>query len=309
VFRALELRTGRLRWETQLSSDSGQYFFHGDPLIAGDVIVVGADRTTGASVHALDRSTGRELWKHAAGRGVNGPIAGTDGRAHAAGVEGRLLSFDVGSGALRWTLDLKVPGFEGPAAAGDRVFAGTVDGALYGLSAETGREEWRLNLGAPVSTSVTASAGDLYLGTAEGSIHRIEARRGTVVASRKLDPALIPRSVPARTADSVLVLLTDQSADYRALVSVDPALEGIRWRVSAEKNWTTSRVFVWGDVIVLGTASGDVAAYCGKTGVLAWSRSVNGPVRAVGGAEDILLVGTRSGDLYALRAPRSCEAQ
>jgi hypothetical protein len=112
-----------------------------------------------------------------------------------------------------------------------------------------------------------------------------------------------------RTADSVLVLLTDQSADYRALVSLNPALDGLRWRVSADKTWTTTRIFVWGDVIVLGTPSGDIAAYCEKTGVLAWSRSVKGPVRAVGGAEDILLVGTRTGDLYALRAPSSCSVK
>jgi outer membrane protein assembly factor BamB len=307
MFRALELRTGRLRWETKVSPDSLQYFFHGDPLVAGDVIVIGADRPTGAGIHAFDQSTGRELWRYAAGRGVSGLIAGAGGRAYAAGVEGQLMSLDVGSGALRWRTDLT--GFEGPAAAGDRVFAGTVDGSLYGLNAETGREEWRLNLGAPVSTTVTASAGDLYVGTADGSMHRIDARRGTVIGSRKLDPLLVPRSVPVRTADSLLVLLTDRSADYLALVSLDPALGAVRWRASAEQNWSTSRVFVWGDVIVLGTPSGGVAAYCEKTGALAWSRTVKGPVRAIGGGDNILLAGTRSGDLYALRASRSCDVK
>jgi outer membrane protein assembly factor BamB len=308
MFRALELRTGRVRWETKVSPDSVQYFFHSDPLIAGDVIVVGADRATGASIHAFDRFTGKELWKHAAGRGVNGPIAGVSGRAYAAGLEGQLLSLDVQSGAPRWSIALKVPGWEGPAAAGNRVFAGTVDGSLVGLNAESGREEWRANLGAPVSTSVTV-AGEVYAGTADGAIHRIDARDGTVIGSRKLDPLMIPSSVPVRTADSVLVLLTDQSADYRALVSLNPALDGVRWRVAAEKNWSTTRVFVWGDVIVLGTPSGEIAAYCEKTGALAWSRTVKGPVRAVGGAEDILLAGTRTGDLYALRAPRSCNGK
>jgi hypothetical protein len=32
-------------------------------------------------------------------------------------------------------------------------------------------------------------------------------------------------------------------------------------------------------------------------------------VRAIGGTEDILLVGTQSGDLYALHAPRTCAAK
>ena len=309
VFRALELRTGRVRWETKVSPDSAQYFFHGDPLVAGDVIVAGADRAAGASIHAFDRLTGQELWKHAAGRGVSGPIAGGGGRAYAARSEGQLLSLDVRSGDLAWALDLKVPGYEGPAAATDRVFVGTVDGWLHALNGKTGREEWRLHLGAPVSTTVTASSGDLYVGTADSAIHRIDGARGTVFASRKLDPILKPTSVPVRTADSVLVLLADQSADYRAVVSLDPALDNVRWRVAADKNWTTSRIFVWGDVLVLGTPSGNVDAYCARTGVPAWSRSIKGRVRSVGGAEDILLVGTPGGDLYAMRAPRSCDAK
>jgi outer membrane protein assembly factor BamB len=309
VFHAVELRTGRVRWETKVSPDSDQYFFHGDPLIAGAVIVAGADRPTGASIHALDRATGRELWKHPVGRGVNGPIAGSGGRAYAARFEGQLLSLDIGSGDLRWAVDLKISGMEGPAAGGGRVFAGTVDGTLHGLNAETGRQEWGINLGAPVSTTVTVSTADLYLGTADGAVHHVDANRGAVLGSRKLDPMLKPTSVPVRTVDSVLVLLADQAADYRAVVSLAPGLDNVRWRVAADKNWTTSRIFVWGDVIVLGTASGNVDAYCATTGVPAWSRNIKGPVRSVGGAEDILLVGTRNGDLYAMRAPRSCDAK
>jgi outer membrane protein assembly factor BamB len=309
IFRALELKTGRVRWETKVSPDSAQYFFHGDPLVAGDVIVAGADRPTGASIHALDRATGRELWKHPVGRGVNGPIAGGGGRAYAARFDGQLLSLDVGSGKLRWAVDLKISGMEGPAAGGGRVFAGTVDGVLHGLNPETGREEWGINLGAPVSTTVTVSTTDLYVGTADGAVHRVDANRGTLLASRKLDPMLKPTSVPVRTADAVLVLLADQSADYRAVVSLDPALDNVRWRIAADKNWTTSRILVWGDVIVLGTPAGNVHAYCAKTGVPAWSRSIKGPVRSIGGAEDILLVGTPNGDLYAMRTPRSCDAK
>jgi outer membrane protein assembly factor BamB len=60
MFLSLELRTGRVRWETRVTADSSQYFFHGDPFIAEDLIVIGADRAAGASIHAFDRSTGKE---------------------------------------------------------------------------------------------------------------------------------------------------------------------------------------------------------------------------------------------------------
>jgi outer membrane protein assembly factor BamB len=298
-----------VRWETKVTTDSVQYFFHGDPAVARNVIVIGADRATGANIHAFDRSDGKELWKYPVGRGVNGPIAGAGEQAYAATVEGQLLSLEADSGTVRWSLPLKVPAWEGPAAAANRVFAGTVDGFLYGLNAGTGREEWRTNLGAPVTTSISASAADVYAGTADGSMHRVDARSGTVIASRKLDTNLKPSSVPMRAGESLLVLLTDKAADYRALVSLDSGLNRIRWRLAANTPWSTSRVFVWGDVVVLGTSSGQVTAYCKETGAAAWSRSVNGPVRSIGGVEDTLLVGTRTGRLYALRASRSCDAK
>jgi outer membrane protein assembly factor BamB len=307
-FRALELSTGRVHWETKVSPDAAQYFFHGDPYVAGDVIVAGADRATGASIHAFDTLTGKELWRYAAGRGVNGPIAGSTTHAYAITVEGRLLSLAINSGAPSWDLPLKGPGFEGPAVA-DRVVAGTVDGVLYGLNAQTGREEWRRDLGSAVTTTPLALAPDVYVGTADGQLHRIDVRTGTVLASRKLDANLKPSSVPFRTANSLLVLLTDQAADYRALVSIDSALNPVQWRVTADKNWSTSRVFVWGDVVVLGTSTGDVLTFCKDSGARSWTRSVNGPVRSIGGATDTMLVGTRTGGLSALKTPRTCDAK
>jgi outer membrane protein assembly factor BamB len=208
---------------------------------------------------------------------------------------------------LRWEVPLKGPAFEGPAVS-ERVVAGTVDGVLYGLTAQTGREEWRRDLGSAVTTTPLASAEDVYVGTADGSLHRIDVRMGSVLASRKLESNLKPSSVPFRTADALLVLLTDQASDYRALVSMDPALKGVRWQVTADKNWSTSRVFVWGEVVVLGTPSGEVLAYCANTGARSWTRSVKGRIRSIGGGADTLLIGTDTGGLYALNAPRTCNA-
>lgn len=305
LFRALELKTGRVRWETKVSPDAVQYFFHGDPLVTGDVIVAGADRATGASVHAFDRLTGKELWSHPAGRGVNGPLAGTTTHAYAFTVEGQLLSLAIDSGRVRWQMPLKGPGFEGPAVAG-RVVAGTVDGIVYGLNPLTGREEWRRDLKTAVTTTPLASDGAVYIGGADSSLYRLDISNGTVLGSLRLDAHLKPSSVPLATGDALLVLLTDQAADYRSLIAVDRGLKAVRWQVAADTNWSTSRVFVWGDVVVLGTSSGDVLTYCRDTGTRAWSRSVKGAVRSIGGAADILLVGTRTGGLYALNAPRTC---
>jgi outer membrane protein assembly factor BamB len=289
--------------------ESTKYFFHGDTVIDGSIVVAAADAPSGASVHAFERSTGRELWRYPAGSGANGPLAGLDRRVYAATIDRRLIALEVEEGSLAWSVPLKLPGFEGPAVADGRVFAGDVDGTLHALSAETGREQWRVELGAPVSTSIKVSAGDVYAGTKNGSIHRVNAKDGKVMASLSLDSSLWPAGVPVRTPSALLVLLDDQAADHRSLVSIDPALTRVHWRVTAPKSWSTSRVFLWGDVALLGTSSGEVGAYCSRDGAPAWSRSVSGTVRSIGGAGDTVLVGTPAGDLYALKAPRSCDGQ
>jgi outer membrane protein assembly factor BamB len=73
------------------------------------------------------------------------------------------------------------------------------------------------------------------------------------------------------TKDAVLVLLADKEANYRALVSLDPTLTRVRWRQAAPDRWTTSRVFATSRIVVVGSPSGEVTAYCVGDGSLAWS--------------------------------------
>ena len=82
-------------------------------------------------------------------------------------------------------------------------------------------------------------------------LYRLDISHGTVLGSLRLDAHLKPSSVPLATGDALLVLLTDQAADYRSLIAVDRGLKAVRWQVAADTNWSTSRVFVWGDVVVL----------------------------------------------------------
>ena len=308
IFRALERATGRVRWATPVAPDSGKYFFHGDPLITPDVVVIGSDPATGG-VHAFERSTGRQRWKYAAGHGVAGAIAGLGRLAYAIRLDGQLLALDIDSGAIKWSFPIDVWGWLGPAAAAGRVFVGGRDGSLYALNAETGRVEWRTHLSGPISTSVRASETGLYVGTGDGVVFRVDARDGTVLASRKVDEKLRPRSDLVPSGDSLLVLLADEQEAYQALVSIDLALTGIRWREAARGPWSTTRVFVWGETAVVGTPSGEVVGYCVADGRRAWSRTISGTVRAIGGAEDALYVSTTEGGLYALGPVGSCSAK
>jgi Ca-activated chloride channel family protein len=86
---------------------------------------------------ALD--SGRELWRWKAGfdaaaeRAIT-PPAVANGRVYAATREGRVLSWEAETGALRWRLDLGAPISWQPVVSGGRVFVGCVDGTLRAFS-------------------------------------------------------------------------------------------------------------------------------------------------------------------------------
>ena len=309
-FRALDRRTGKVRWEKSVRPDAASYFFHGDPYVTTDTIVIGADTQAEGGVHAFDLATGGERWKVTMGFGVNGPMAGVERRAFAyAPRQGEVVGFDVDSGEVRWRVPARVPGFEGPAVVRNRVFAGTDDGMLRAMNAETGREEWNAALGAPVTTSVSAFDDGVYAGLADGTMVRVNPGNGAVLGSLKLDEKLRPRSVPVRASDSLLVLLTNDAVDYLSLVSIDPTLGRVRWRQAATKSWSTSRALVWKNTVILGTSSGELTGYCVPDGTKAWSHTVRGSVRSIGSSEDALYVTTSGGSLYALEPPSLCSAK
>jgi outer membrane protein assembly factor BamB len=309
MFRQLDATTGKVQWETNVRGNAPQYFFHGDVFVAPDRVVASADVAAGfeAGLHAFDRTSGRQLWMHPVGRGVPGAVIGSDKRVLAYTSTGDLIALNLESGQREWNYDLKADGWESPATLGQRVFGGSSDGSLYAFNAASGRIEWQQKLGAGISTSIRATESAVYAGTSDGSIHRLATRDGEVLSSLKLDATLKPSSAPRVRPDAVFVLLTDGGADYRALVSIDPALRRINWRRQAPDRWTTTRVFATEKTIVLGTPTGEVTAYCVADGAPAWSQKLSSAsTRSIGGNDEMLFVGTPAGTLYAIRPPRSC---
>jgi outer membrane protein assembly factor BamB len=178
---------------------------------------------------------------------------------------------------------------------------------VYAFHGETGHVEWQQQLGVPVNASVRATASDVYVGTSDGMMHRLAATSGERRSSLKLDAVLKPSTAPLITQDALLVLLADQGANYRALLSLDTALSRVKWRRPAPERWSTTRVFATTRTVVLGTPSGEVTAYCAADGAPAWSHKLaDAPIRSIGGSDEILYVGTPQGALYAIRPPQSC---
>ena len=63
-FYCLDRKSGAEIWSYDITADGAQRSFHGDPLVAGELILVGTDGDGIGHVYAFEQSTGKVRWKH-----------------------------------------------------------------------------------------------------------------------------------------------------------------------------------------------------------------------------------------------------
>jgi len=124
---------GQVRWTSRLGPFKNFYGMAGSPIIDGSTVVLVCDQQTGSFVIALDRSTGRQLWKTARSGMIIGwstPMvfrtAGTGADLIVLG-SSRLDAYDLATGTQRWWLPVASAGALGtPLAHGDTLMISTL---------------------------------------------------------------------------------------------------------------------------------------------------------------------------------------
>jgi outer membrane protein assembly factor BamB len=124
---------GQVRWTSRLGPFKNFYGMAGSPIIEGDTVVLVCDQQAGSFVIALDRSTGRQLWKTARpGMTIawSTPMVFRTDAARADLIvlgSTRLDAYDLASGAQRWWLPVASGGALGtPLAHGDTLVISTL---------------------------------------------------------------------------------------------------------------------------------------------------------------------------------------
>jgi outer membrane protein assembly factor BamB len=131
-FQAIDWKKGAIAWTFQ--AEERPEAFYSSAALAGGLVVVGSrDRR----VHALDRTTGKEVWS-----------ALTRGRVDSS-----------------------------PVVVGKRAYVGSLDGKLYVLDLAGGREVQKIALDGPVSGSPAVASGRLLIGTQKGTLYCFGARK------------------------------------------------------------------------------------------------------------------------------------
>lgn len=293
---AFETRTGVVRWQYRTSRDGPPANFHGDPAIAGDLLLIGGDKEPSARLYALDLLSGEPRWSVQFDGGVWGDVVRRGRTLVALTRRGDVVAVDLEAGRRVWTFDrgprqeARPPG--SALLAGDRIVFAARPRDLIALDADTGAVAWHVTFDATPTTSAVTAAGALVIGTSAGKLHRVDPATGTFLASLAVGGR--PAGTPVMSVGCIFALVGD------ALACVDLTLARVRWRAVNPGGWSSLRPLVRGAEVIVGDAVGKLVAFS-LAGDELWRMRLVGEIRGLGTHQDLLFVGTRAGRIYAVR--------
>jgi outer membrane protein assembly factor BamB len=299
--RALDKKTGRVKWEYDTLQDGESLSFHGDPLITSDLIVIGSDGKSG-HVYAFERSTGVRRWKYdVPERGVASDVLRLGQNAYAVTLGDELLCLDLETGRPKWTFHSSFNGHDfhwtsSPALSGELIYFAGLDGIVYSLDSQTGKLVWKKDLGARVTTSIALQGRNLYVGTAKRHIYRLDSASGDMLGDMTTESE--PRWSISVAGESILVFLGED-----VLASLDLSLKKVLWSAEASKEWTSNRPYVWRGTVLAGNRH-ELVALRLSDGGREWSHQFPEVIRGIGTSDDVLYVGSLKGPIFAYAAKR-----
>jgi outer membrane protein assembly factor BamB len=305
TFYAINKTTGQVQWSYDIRKDGKQQSFHGDPLVTGDLILVGTDRSCDPEgvghVYAFDRNSGKVRWKYRS-TSVPTDIVQLGSNLYFGSFQDRWSSITLQSGALNWNFSTDTPNpdcdpVKSPVGHDNRLFLSGLDGVVYALDAKTGRMTWKRKLAAPPSTSLALRNKILYVGTSDNHVYSLSAETGNVVAELAVEAPPVGRL--SFDADSMFMFMENRSERAGYVIALDPKLAGVRWMQKSSREWTSERPHVWKGLIIAGNCRGEVASFRASDGAPQWTLQVKGCIRSIGSYGNLLFIGVQEGTIYA----------
>jgi outer membrane protein assembly factor BamB len=296
VFAAYECETGSIRWSYDTGQDSESAQFHGDPLVVGEMVIVGSDSVEPSYTYAFDRDTGKLIWRREQDS-IESDVLAVGKNAIGQNWNGDLVALSFETGELAWKVSAEETifphrrGVSPTERAGTLYFAGT-DGKVYAVDGEEGAVLWKTGLECGINTTPVAGEAGVYVGGEDGIIYRLSLSVGEVTAT--YPSGLQPLGQPVLVDDRLVVLL-----DERRVAAVAGDLDGVLWDRVAEEEWTSYQPLVWNETVIVGESKGSVHAFRLTDGSTAWTAKVEGKVRGLGADGNVLYIGVLQGGLTA----------
>jgi len=306
-FYALNKTTGEVQWSYDIRKDGKQQSFHGDPLVTGDLILIGSDRSCDPEgvghVYAFERSSGNVRWKYGS-TSVPTDIVQVGSNVLFGSFHDRWSSVDLRTGKLNWNFstgaanpDCHIP--KVPVTDGKHLFIAGLDGVIYSLDALSGRITWKRKLPAAPSTGLAINDKTIYVGTDDQRIYRLTAETGVVISELAVEAKPVGRVTFAN--DSLFLFLEDASERVGYIVSLDSKLAGVRWKQRSSPDWASERPHLWKEFLVAGNCRGELAAFRASDGAPQWNLNLKGCIRSIGSSGSMLFAGVQEGTIYAFQ--------
>jgi outer membrane protein assembly factor BamB len=312
---------GSVRWHMTFAESTNSA-----PSIVDGILYVGEHRT----VHALQATTGKAVWKYV----TTGPVQSSPaiaGRYIYLGLlDGRLIVLDRQDGELEWEYRTGNYITGSPVVVNGVVYLGSGDGFLYALDAETGDVIWREDTGDVIHSSPVVMDGIVHVATNARAVYGYSAKTG----ARRMLYQLYRNVEDSPVAANGLVYFTSRDGrlytiDHRAIsipgsfqwkalrlqlwimglpVGRPSPQRGTMWNAKPKNLWRgfTSSPAVTPDRLFLGDRLGFFSAKDAKSGSPIWEFKADSAIETaplvVG---ESVYFGTKDGTLYALNQESS----
>jgi outer membrane protein assembly factor BamB len=283
---AVDLETGEVRWSSRLSG-----LVAGGVLVSGDTVFVASSRPEGR-VYALDRATGKRLWRVKTGP-VGAPLALVEGTLVVPVQRGQLLGLDPTDGSVHWRQRMGMARVAPVNVGAGAIVVATVD-SLYRVTVADGAVSHRVPSPGAIVSPWLAYRGLLVAGTTDSQVVAISPADLTIRWSAKVDAPVL--GSPAALGDTLYV-----ASRRGTLFRLPPGDAPAAQRIVALEWPVTSPLTVVDGLLLLGGADGRVRALR-PDGTEAWRLQLWRPVElSPVPLEDGLLAIGGNGDLHRYR--------
>jgi outer membrane protein assembly factor BamB len=242
---AVDLESGAIRWSIRLTG-----IVAGGVLVSGDTVYAASSRPEG-KVYALDRATGRRLWRVGTGP-VSAPLAMVRGRLLVPTQRGELVALDPATGTRRWRRRVGSTRVAPLPAGADEVIVATTD-SLFRLATADGTVRRRVRSPGTLLSPWVSGAGGLVAGSTDSMVVGLDPETLEARWRVRLDAPVLDS--PAVSGDTVYAV-TRRGTLYRILPGPEPAAEPI-----VALDWpVTAPVTIVDRQILLGGADGTLRA-------------------------------------------------
>lgn len=254
----------------------------GTPMNAGALVVGGVAFGVAADglVRAYDLGTGDVRWSVDLGPVFAPPVIAGD-LLIVADQAGTVTALASADGTLAWTTTVTGAVNGSPAVVDDRLVVATQLGRAYAFDTASGEVVWQIETGGEVSRSVTATADTVFLGVAGGTVLAVSLADGSEIWRRALEADGQISSPTA--AEGMLVLATGLDSadpDGRAVVALDAATGETLWTYRSPIHATIYSPAVVDGVAYVVGHDKLVVALDAATGAVLWSAEQEGEVEA-----------------------------